>query len=407
MEDMAGLVRKKAEGMQAQLVAWRRYMHQYPELSFSETNTSRFVADQLQALPNMHVTAGAGYETAVRGKVTSGSGPTIAIRADMDALPIQEENQVAYASQHAGVMHACGHDGHTAIGLGCATVITALFQQGLIAGTIIFLFQPAEERADEAGLTGAEHMINGGALKNVDAAIALHMNPANPFGEVLIHDGYSMGNGDVFTASIHGNGAHGAYPHQASDPFWMLPNVLNGIYSIPGRLISPLESAVISIGGIQGGTQSNVIPSDVTLSGTIRTYEPNVQKKVHDALEQIFSIVERMGGTYDLRIRTEDPALENHAVMNGYIRQAFDALYPHFRQLDAPFGLAGEDFANIAEIVPSAMFFLGCNTSYLDNGMLHTSSFDMDERVLSVGVSVLSLATVTYLKSGGNRYLHV
>lgn len=397
---MTAAIKEQSESMHDDLIAWRRRFHQHPELSFQEINTSRFVTDYLNTLPHMQVACGVGYETAVTGTITSGSGPTIAIRADMDALPIQETNEVDYTSEQEGVMHACGHDAHTTIGLGCATVISTLFQQGVLKGTVKFLFQPAEERADESGFTGAQYMIQGGALEDVNAAIALHMNPEKPLGDVFIHDGYSMGNVDVFDATIKGSGGHGAYPHLGRDPFWMLSHVLSGIYSIPGRLISSLDSAVISVGSIHAGTQNNVIPSEVRLSGTVRTYQPGVQKQVHQALDDMFSIVESLGGTYDLNIRKEDPALQNDARINQLFRSAFVDLYPDFIQHNEPFGLAGEDFANVAEAVPSAMFFLGCNTAEKDNGMLHTSTFNIDENVLSVGVSVLALTAVKYLESG-------
>lgn len=401
LERASATIKNQAENMFEQLKMWRRRFHQHPELSFQEMDTSRFVVDYLNTLPGIQVNSGVGYQTAVTGTISSGSGPTIAIRVDMDALPIQEENDVDYMSKKEGVMHACGHDAHTAIGLGCASLMASFFQKGLIQGTVKLLFQPAEERADESGLTGAQHMIEGGVLHDVDAAIALHMNPEKPLGEMLIHDGYSMGNVDVFESTIYGSGGHGAYPHLGTDPLWMLNHVLTGIYSIPGRLISALDSAVISVGSIHAGAQNNVIPSEVKLSGTIRTYQPDVQEKAHAALQNIFSVVERLGGSYDLNIRNEDPALNNDARMNRFIRLACDELYPDFIQHDMPFGLGGEDFANVADKVPSAMFFLGCNTDYLKNGMLHTPTFDIAEDVLPVGVAILSLAAIMYLDAGG------
>jgi len=401
LDDVAATIKKEAEALYDQLVTWRREIHQNPELSFQEVMTARLVVDYLNTLPRMQVENGVGYETAVVGTITSGSGPTIAIRTDMDALPIQEANEIDYISGNKGVMHACGHDAHTAIGLGCATVIAGLFQKGNLHGTVKFLFQPAEERADQYGLTGAQYMINGGVLQDVDAAIALHMNPESPMGEVLIHDGYSMGNVDVFDAVIKGSGGHGAYPHLGTDPIWMAHHVLAGIYSIPGRLISSLESAVLSVGSILAGSQSNVIPSEVSLSGTLWTYKPDIQEKVHKALDDVFSIVERLGGTYQLDIRKEDPALNNSAQINQFIRGSFDILYPNYLQRDLPFGLGGEDFANIAGIVPGAMFFLGSNTVDMNYGMLHTAHFNIDERVMPVGVAVLSLAAVKYLMSNG------
>src|SRR5699024_4762450 len=372
MDQLAAEIKARAEGIANRLIAWRRQIHQQPELSFQEINTAQFVVDELNALPYVEVRQRMGYKTAVVGSITTGNGPSIAIRADMDALPIHETNTASYSSEKKGVMHACGHDAHTAIGLGCATVMAELFQQGDIQGTVNFVFQPAEERADESGLTGAQYMIQGGVLDGIDAAIALHMNPEKPLGEVHIHDGYSMGNVDVFTATIKGSGGHGAYPHLGTDPIWMLQHVLSGIYSISGRLVSPLDSAVISVGSIHAGSQNNVIPSEVMISGTIRTYKPDVQKKVHGALDDIFSIVRRLGGTYQMNIRKEDPALKNNAYINTFIRNAFDSMYPDYLQHAIPFGLGGEDFANVAEVVPSAMFFLGSNTDDMRHGMLHT-----------------------------------
>lgn len=394
--------KQRAEELAGQLIQWRRKIHMYPELSFQEVETSRFVANVLKEIPGMQVDVGAGYPTAVVGTLSSGSGPTIAIRADMDALPIQEENDHGFRSKHDGVMHACGHDAHTTIGLGVASLLGEYFQNGKLQGTVKFLFQPAEERADEHGSTGAPYMIKAGVLHDVDCVIALHMCPENKFGEVLIHDGYSMANVDVFEATICGTGGHGAYPHLGTDPIWMLGPVLQALYGITARLVSPLEAAVISIGNIESGFTSNVIPSELKIKGTIRSYHPDVRQSLQIELDKAFSLVNALDGKYELTIMPEDPALKNDAVVNQLIKGVIHNLYPDFSILNKPFGLGGEDFAHMTQIVPGAMFFLGCS---LDDGKvrdLHTPHFDIDERVLPVGAAIMAETAIRFINGDGN-----
>lgn len=380
-----------------QLIQWRRHLHAHPELSFHEVETSSFIHERLTKIPNMKVEVGVGFPTAVVGTLTNGAGPVIAIRADMDALPIQEENAVDYRSKNEGVMHACGHDAHTAIALGIATSLGASWLQNDWQGTVKFLFQPAEEMADEHGSTGAPYMIKAGALDQVDAVLSLHMSPEDQVGEVKIHDGYSMAAVDVFTATIFGTGGHGAYPHLGTDPIWMLAPVLQAIYGITGRAVSPLDSAVISIGKIAAGSASNVIPSHVEIIGTIRSYDPSVRVRIHTELQKAFSMVDALGGTATLDIVAEDPALNNDPVINQLITEVVADLYPAFRILNTPFGLGGEDFAHMTNIVPGAMFFLGCGQSDGDVRNLHTPNFDLDERSLPIGVSILTEAVKRFL----------
>lgn len=381
---------KRVEDMAVQLTEWRRTLHAYPELSFQEVETAQFIAQVLEEIPGMLVEVGVGYPTAVVGTLTSGSGPTIAIRADMDALPIQEENDHDFRSLHKGVMHACGHDAHTAIGLGVASVLAEYLQNGELQGTVKFLFQPAEERADEVGSTGAPYMIKAGALESVDCVIALHMSPENKLGEVQVHDGYSMANVDVFEAKVFGTGGHGAYPHLGTDPVWMLGPVLQVLHGIVARRVSPLDSAVISIGSIQCGSAGNVIPSEVVMKGTIRSYHPDVRNLLHAELAKAFSVVTVLDGDYDLTITAEDPSLKNDPAVNRLIRGAINELYPNYTLLETPFGLGGEDFAHMTQAVPGAMFFLGCAVGDGKIRDLHTPHFDIDEKVLSVGVSILA-----------------
>ncbi|MGY0692045.1 M20 metallopeptidase family protein [Virgibacillus sp. FSP13] len=380
----------RAKKLALQMVEWRRRFHMYPELSFQEVKTAQYVAQVLGKIPGMQVEVGVGYPIAVVGTLSSGNGPTIAIRADMDALPIQEENEHDYKSQHDGVMHACGHDAHTAIGLGVASLIGESFQNKEIQGTVKFLFQPAEEMADATGSTGAPYMIRAGVLADVDCVIALHMSPENQLGEVKVHDGYSMANVDVFAAEIFGTGGHGAYPHLGKDPIWMLGPVLQALHGVVARRISPLDPAVISIGSIQTGAASNVIPSEVSLKGTIRSYQPEVRQLLHAELEKAFSLVRALDGDYELMITPEDPSLKNDPKVNQLIKGVIKDLYPGFTIVETPFGMGGEDFAHMTEAAPGAMFFLGCAVADGKTRDLHTPNFDIDEQVLPVGASILA-----------------
>jgi amidohydrolase len=379
---------KRVEKMSDQIIYWRRYLHTFPELSFHEVKTSNFVVEELRKIPGMKIHQAVGYPTAVVGTLTSGSGPTIAIRADMDALPILEKNKVSYQSKHTGIMHACGHDAHTAIVLGSANILSELFHERKIQGTVKFLFQPAEEHVDGTGLSGAPYMIQSGVLDNVEGVVALHMSPENNFGEVQINDGYSMANVDVFKAQIKASGGHGAYPHLGTDPFWMLSHVLQSLYAIPGRRVTPLEPAVVSVGKIQGGELSNIIPSVVELEGTIRSYSPEIRNSLVKEIYQSFQLVRNFRGEFQLQFIKEDPALYNDSQMNEFIRNAFGELYPNFKIIEKPFGLAGEDFAHMAQKVPAAMFFLGCSLADGKDRNLHTPHFDIDERTLLVGTAI-------------------
>lgn len=394
----------RAVALTEQLITWRRKIHAHPELSFQEKETSRFVADMLRNIPGMQVETGVGYTTAVVGTLSSGPGPVIAIRADMDALPIQEENGVSYRSRKDGVMHACGHDAHTAIALGAARILGDSFQNAELQGTVKFLFQPAEESAEEHESTGAPYMIKAEALRDVQAVIALHMSPENSVGEVKIHDGYSMASNDVFNAVIYGTGGHGAYPHLADDPVWMLSQVLPAVYGIPSRRVSPLAPAVISIGKIQTGSASNVLPSEVEVEGTIRSYHPEVRERLHRELRKAFHLVTSWGGNYRVTMKPEDPALNNDAKVNHLLRQTFQDLYPDFKIIEAPFGLGGEDFSHMTQKVPGAMFFLGCAKDDGEPRNLHTPVFDINEDVLPVGAAVLAETAARCVRQQGMNF---
>ncbi|MBH8596496.1 MULTISPECIES: M20 family metallopeptidase [unclassified Thermoactinomyces] len=381
---------ERAEAISDRITQWRRRIHANPELSFHEFETSRLVADILKEIPGMQVKTGEGLPTAVVGTLTTGQGPVIAIRADMDALPIREDTNHAFRSRNEGVMHACGHDAHTAILLGVAHLLSDSFQNEKIQGTVKFIFQPAEETTDDKGLTGARYMMKAGVLDGVDCAIALHMCPENPVGEVRVHDGYSMANVDVFEATIFGTGGHGAYPHLGTDPVWMLGPVLQALHGIVSRKVSPLEPAVISVGQIHAGSASNIIPSEVYIQGTMRSYDPAVRELLISELDKAFSVVTLLGGEYKLDVNRGEPALKNDPAVNRWIETTIRDLYPECRLIKTPFGLGGEDFSWMTQAIPGAMFFLGCALPDGVKKELHTPIFDIDERCLPIGAAILA-----------------
>jgi len=389
---------EKSNKLLDQLIEWRRMFHQYPELSFQEYGTSRFIAEELRDIAGIEVETGIGVETSVIGTLSSGEGPTIALRADIDALPIKEGNSVPYASKNAGVMHACGHDAHTAILLGVAHVLGEWFQNGKLQGTVKFVFQPAEEKTDKHGLTGSPYLIQYGAYEGVDAAIALHMCPWLQVGAVQINDSYSMANIDVFHGEILGTGGHGAYPELGTDPIWMLGPVLQALYGIVSRRISALDAGVVSVGQIHAGTASNILPSEVFIEGTIRSYSPETRELLSVELDKAFSIVKNLGGDYSLRIQKGEPALKNSPIINNWISLTIQELFPDFSIIRRPFGMGGEDFGYVTGKFPGAMFFLGCGQKDGIQRDLHTPFFDLDENCLPVGVAILSETAMKFLK---------
>jgi amidohydrolase len=330
--------------------------------------------------------------TGVVGERGSGQ-PLIAIRADMDALPIQEENQVAYASQVPGVMHACGHDAHTAIGLGVATLLAA----ETFAGTVRFLFQPAEEVSDDEGLSGAPRMVEDGALDGVAAIIGLHVNAGAPVGEISTDVGPTSAGVDTFYATIHGQGAHGAYPHKGLDPIHLAGHVILALHGIVSRRIDPFDPAVVTVGSLHAGQASNVIPEQVDLSGTIRYMRPEVQTRLHDHIERALQVARTLGGDYVLRIQHGSLPVINDAGVVAVIQEvATGLLGPEGIQLREK-GMGAEDFASFTALVPGAMFRLGCRIEG-DERKGHNPTFDIDEGCLPIGAAILAETALRLLE---------
>lgn len=395
-------MREQANSLAEQLINWRRLFHQQPELSFQEFETSAAIADALRKMKGIQVETGIGMATSVIGTLTSGKGPTIAIRADIDALPIAEENEISYRSQKEGVMHACGHDAHTSILLGAAHILAERFNRGEAAGTVKFIFQPAEESIDDSGFSGSSYLIQAGVYDNVDAAFALHMCPWLPVGEAQVNDGCSMANVDVFKAKIFGTGGHGAYPELGTDPTWMLGLVLQALHGIVPRKVPALEAAVISVGQIHAGTASNIIPSEVSIEGTFRSYTADIRNLLSLELENAFSLVRNLGGEFSLDIQRGEPALINSPLLNEWIVGTMHEVEPDIRIKKGPFGMGGEDFGYVTQKIPGSMFFLGCAQKDGLQRDLHTPIFDINEDCLPLGAAILAQTALNFLNSAAS-----
>lgn len=378
----------RARAISDELVRLRRDIHAHPELGFQEFRTAALVADTLMEL-GIEVKTGVG-RTGVVGQMGTGDGPIIAIRADMDALPIVEKNETPYRSRNNGVMHACGHDAHTAILLGTAHLLKQSLAEDNWQGNVRFLFQPSEEAFDDAGISGATAMIDDGALEGVDAVIALHVSSDRPSSVLYFQDGYSLANVDSFEAWIRGDGGHGAYPHKGSDPLYMLSSILPAIYAIPSRRINPLRNCVVSLGQISGGAAPNVIPNKVYLQGTMRSHEPDVREQLWREVENALKLSEFMGGSFELKIQKGYPCLYNDASVNQWMQRVAGDLLDSSAVVEAEFGMGAEDFAYMTQKAKGAMFMLGAAIPDDIVRNHHTDIFDIDESVLPIGAAVLA-----------------
>jgi amidohydrolase len=381
---------KEAYAIQDRLISWRRDFHMHPELGFREVRTSTRVAEIAQEL-GCRVWHGIG-KTGVVAELGEGQ-PIIALRADMDALPLQETNLVPYASQNTGVMHACGHDSHTAMLLGTAT----LLRKEEFPGTVRFLFQPSEEAADEEGVSGAPRMIEDGAMENVDMVIGLHVDPSTPVGNILVEAGPTSGGVDSWFGTILGRGGHGAKPQMTVDPFYIAAHIIFAINAIPSRWLSAFDPVVISIGSLHGGQTENVIPEQVEITGTLRYTTPQVQGQIHTELKRTFELAHSLGGDYRLRVEIGTPPLQNHPDVVELIRQVASDILGQEHVLIPEKDLGAEDFGCFAEIAPGAMFSLGTRIEG-DERMGHNPRFDIDERALPIGTAILAESALRFLR---------
>jgi len=388
---------ERAKALDKQLSLWRRDIHAHPELGFQEQRTAALVASALGALGGIRVEAGIGL-TGVVGHLGEGR-PVVAIRADMDALPIQEANDVPYASRAPGVMHACGHDAHTAMLLGAARLLAEMPDRP--PGEVRFLFQPSEESEDAEGKSGATRMIEDGALEGVDAVIALHVDVREAPGQIEIGAGPFSAAVDSFEATISGAGGHGAYPHMTVDPVFILAQVINAIHGVRARRVNPIHPAVISIGSVHGGAANNVIPDAVTLTGTIRSFDETIRQQLFAELEKALAVSRAFGGDYTLTLMPGYPSLYNDPAVTAVIEQAAIEMLGAKSIGEATPEMGAEDFAYMAQAAPGAMFGLGAR---LDGALrpAHSPTFDLDEAALPVGAAMLAevACRLLYMKAG-------
>jgi amidohydrolase len=382
----------EAQAIKEQMVQWRRTIHQWPELGFDLQRTAGLVAQTLGEL-GVELRSGVG-KTGVVAYLGDGDGPVIGVRADMDALPILEENAVPYASQTPGKMHACGHDSHTAMLLGVATLLS----RRSFPGQVRLLFQPSEEGGYDHGVSGAPRMMEDGALDGVDAVIALHVHGTVETGQVLVDDGTVGAAVDTFRADIRGRGGHGAYPHQTIDPIWLTSQVLNALYAIPSRRISPLQPSVVTVGVVRGGTVDNVIPNSVHLEGTLRSFDSDVREQLVQDVERAMAVVRAFGGDYDLHIERGYPPLYNNPIAAGWLRTVAGDLLGDANVATGNVSMGAEDFAYMTQRAPGAMFGLGVKAPGAAPRYLHTPTFDLDEDALPIGAAILAETALRYVR---------
>jgi amidohydrolase len=383
-------LRERIQRVLPDIIALRHDLHTHPELSSQEERTARVVSEWL-------TTHGIPHETGVGGthgvvaviEGGAGKGKTIALRGDMDALPIQEENDaVTYKSQVPGVMHACGHDGHTANLMGAALVLNEM-RAGL-PGRVKLIFQPAEET-----VRGADALVEAGVVDDVDAIIMLHGWPHLAPGQIGVRNGPAMASADGFTLTIRGKGGHGAYPHDTIDPILVGAQLVTALQTIVSREVSPVAPAVVSVTTFHAGTAMNVIPAAAELSGTVRALDPDLRKTMPERLERVIAgICQALRAEYDFKYHFGTPVTVNDVGVSDLIRAVGRDLLGSANVIELPEPTMGaEDFAYYLEKVPGAMFRLGTGCPYL----LHTPKYDFGDAPLETGILMMTELARRYL----------
>jgi hippurate hydrolase len=385
-----GLIEEVRESLGERIVALRRDIHREPELGFDTKKTAEKVLSALEGLP-LDVRTGVAENGIVATLRGGGDGPTVGLRADMDALPIHEETSLPFASEIEGRMHACGHDGHTSMLVGAAHALSGVRER--LNGTVRFLFQPAEE-----GGGGGKVMVEAGVADDVASVFALHLWPGLPFGTAATKAGPIMAAADAFEIKIRGSGGHGAFPHLTADAIAMAAQIVTALQTVVSREVDPVESAVLTVGEIRAGSAFNIIPETAWLGGTVRTLNEDLRRKMPERIEQLArSVAQGMRGDaaldYDFSypVTMNDEGAAQHAL--GVIRDLFDA--ENTLELPNP-SMGGEDFAFFLEKVPGAFIWLGVGEEVSG---LHTPTFAFDEEILPRGSALLTALALEKLAS--------
>jgi len=405
LRDLSTLVPQLTREVMPSVVEWRRDFHAHPELSNREERTAAKVAGHLRAMGVDQIKTGVahhGVVALIRGRQ---EGPTVALRADMDALPVVEQTGLPFASQNHGVMHACGHDTHTAMLLGVASVLTHVRDQ--IPGSVKLIFQPAEEGAPAGETGGASLMVQENVLADpeVAAIFALHVNPELTTGTLGYRPGATMAASDSFQVTVTGKQSHAAMPWQGVDPIVTTAAIITAIQTIHSRGIDARKPVVVSVGVVQGGTAWNIIPAQVSLQGTIRTYDADVRTK---ALEQFRRIVEHTalahGATAQISLRSYGPAVWNDPKLGQRMKPTLLRTAGQQNLIEVEPMMGSEDFAYFAQKKPGLYFFLGVqNKEAHATGALHTPTVVIDEAALPLGVQTLAALAIDFLQGEAAR----
>jgi amidohydrolase len=389
-------IRPDIKLLEEKIIGWRRELHQYPELGFLEAITAKFIKEKLEEI-GLEVKTGiakTGLTVLIEGDLP---GPTLAIRADMDALPVQEENSLSYSSRHQGIMHACGHDGHMAIALGTACYLVD--NRHKLAGKVKIIFQPAEE-----GPGGAKPMIAEGVLKapTVDAIIGLHLWNNLSIGLVGVRSGPMMAAVEIFNLTIQGKGGHGAMPEQTVDSIVVASQIVNALQTIVSRNINPIESVVVTVGKFQSGSAPNVIAASAKLSGTVRYFNPQFKGYFKERIESIIAgICQGQGAIYELDYQEYYPPVVNDPQITALVRSvAIDFVETELGVVPECQTMAAEDMSFFLQEVPGCYFFLGSanKEKHLDYPH-HHPKFNFDEEVLTAGIEIFIRCVEQFTKN--------
>ena len=391
---------KQAQELFPYTQAMRRDFHMHPELGYNEIRTGGIVAKELESL-GLEVTKGVGKTGVVGFLEGSKPGPTILLRFDMDALPITEDTGAEYSSQNPGVMHACGHDGHTAIGLTVAKILNERKHE--LKGNIKFCFQPSEEGTNGEDVGGALMMMRDGVLEGpkVEKTLSLHLWNDKPLGWIHVAEGPVMAGADLFIIKLTGKGGHGAGPDTTIDPVVCAAQIVNALQTIVSRNIEPLKPAVVSVTSIHSGTAFNIIPQTAELNGTIRTFEPEIREKVHRRFEEIVrGTAQAMGCEVEIVIKQVTAPVINNGEVAGSVMQSAQTVFPQTEiSSNSYLTMGAEDMGYMQEKADGCYFFIGsANAERNLNYNHHHPKFDFDEQALIKGVALMASAATDLLK---------
>ena len=394
---MSESLKSEIKAIEDEVIALRRDFHQHPEIGLQEDRTAKAIADYLKNL-DLPVITNVG-KTGVVGRLQGKNpGKTLMIRADMDALPIQEQNQVPYRSKNDGIMHACGHDGHTAILMATAKILNN--HRDEISGNVKFVFQPGEE-----GYDGARLMIEDKVMEDsqVDAVIGLHISSATPVGKISVQEGPVMASSDAFSIRVYGEMGHGAHPESGVDAIFISGNVITSLQSLVSREVSALNPVVVHIGMIKGGTAGNIIADRVTMRTVVRTLDVDLRKSLHQRLDRILQgITSAYRGSHRIRYLGGVGPVVNHPAMTDLVRAEALKTVGSENVLSQKPTMGSDDVARFLEAVPGCYFSLGAANK--EKGIqypIHNPRFDIDESSLVFGIETMVRSALTYLQSQG------